>query len=627
MFGYMGKLLFVDLTKGETTVEPLDEEMARQFMGGPGLGAKILYDRMPAHADVFGDESMIGFISGPLNNTNALFGGRYTVVSKSPVTGGWNDANSGGYFGQRLKQSGFDAIFVRGIAQNPVYLLVDNGKVSILDASALWGMTVSEAEQVLGDTHGKEMCAALIGPAGENMSHMAAVMNDRHRAAARGGSGAVMGSKKLKAVVVKGNGVTPEAEPRTVKRINRKITKSEVVGFLTDKYQRDFFFYGTGGTYVESVKTGDAGVKNWAGTNLIYGEGEAKQVDSQALKKYKSKKFVCSQCHIGCSIHMKMDTQRWGMLQTTRPEYETMGAFGSMMLNQDAESICMANELCNQYGFDTMSAGSTLAWAMECYEKGVLTKEELGGVELMWGDGTAMVEVLKQMCENRGIGAVLSKGSQKAAEILSKGAEFLVVASGIEEPQHDSRYLYGLGRTYMADPTPGRHVKAAIGAITTAPDFDPETSLLHTGNEDAAQVVQTELMNASGACAFGFDNAGLSEEILQNVNAVTGFQYGISDLVKLGERIFIMRQAFNLREGIRRSDFTMSKRMTGPSFDAALEDNQLDFGKMVDSLYQALGWSREGIPTPSKLLELGGLEEVIRDLHGEIVWDKKEVAK
>lgn len=613
--GYMGKLLFINLTTGEKKTEPLDETVAKQFLGGPGLGAKILYDKMPAHADVFGEESMIGFVSGPLNNTKALFGARYTVVSKSPVTGGWNDANSGGHFGPKLRKSGYDGIFVNGISEKPVYLLVDDGDVEIRDAAELWGMTTTQAEDALRAKHGSSVGIALIGPAGENLSHMAAVMNDSHRAAARGGSGAVMGSKKLKAVVVKGTGTTPVADEDRLADINWSIRFQELKLMLCDKFNRNFFFYGTGGTYTESIENCDAGFKNWTATNLMYTVKDAQQLSSQSLKKYKTKKFFCSQCDVGCSVHLEVPTEKWGLLKTTRPEYETMGAFGSLMLNKDVKSVCMANELCNQYGFDTISAGSTIAWAMECYDKGILTKEELGGIELTWGNGEAMVEVLKLMGQNQGIGAALAKGSQKAAEILGKGFECLVVANGIEQPQHDARYYYGLARTYLSDPTPGRHVKGTTGAVTTDGAFDP--SMEGTGDADAEAVVQTELMNASGACAFGYDNAGLGDIILKNVNAVTGFKYKMSDFTKLGLRIFAMRQAFNLREGIRRSDFKMSKRMWGPSFDAALAEGTMNIERMVDNLYDAIGWGRDGVPTRAKLIELGGLEDVMRDLYPE----------
>lgn len=618
MNGYMGKLLFIDLTAGETRVEPLKEDDARDFLGGPGLGAKILYERMPAHADVFGEESMLGFVSGPLNNAGALFGGRYTVVSKSPVTGGWNDANSGGFFGERLRKSGYDAIFVSGVSPKPVYILVDEGAAQILDAEDLWGLKTGECEKRLKEKYGKEAGVAQIGPAGEHLSYMAAIMNDEHRAAARGGSGAVMGSKKLKAVVVRGGGTIPVADQSKLSKIQWEIIRQEVKLFVTDPMCRDFFFHGTGGTFEESVATGDAGVKNWTATNLMYTREDAAKQSSHGLKKYRKRKFHCSRCHVGCSYYMEMDTKSWGRLETTRPEYETMGAFGPLMLNKDVESVCMANELCNEYGFDTISAGSTIAWAMECFENGLISREELEGIDLTWGNGEAIVDVLKLMGEGRNeTGRALSMGSRRASELLKRGEEYLVVANGIEQPQHDARYLYGLGRTYLADPTPGRHVKASISAVTTSGDFDPDTSLRDTGEEDVAAIIDTEIMNASGACAFGYEYGNPDDAIFRSLEAITGRYYDSEEKKKLGLRLFTIRQAFNLREGIRRSQFTISKRMTTPPFHEALGRKTLKFDLMIDSLYDALGWDKEGVPSQAALRELGGLDLVLRDLYGD----------
>ena len=626
MNGYMGKLLFVDLSTGEHTVEPLEPETAKNFMGGQGLGAKILYDRMPAHADVFGPDSMLGFVSGPLNNTGAFFGGRYTVVSKSPVTNGWNDANSGGFFGTRLRKSGYDGIFVRGISEKPVYLFIHDGEVEICDAAPLWGMKVTDVEDKLQAQYGKSVGIAVIGPAGENLSNMAAIMNDGHRAAARGGSGAVMGSKKLKAVVVTGSGVTPVAQPDKIKKNNLQMVAKSAKKLLDRKRGdlREFYFYGTGGTYEASVASGDAGVRNWTGTNALYSPKNAHNQSSQGLKKYNKGRYYCASCPVGCSRFMKVESQKWGTFNTTRPDYETMGAFGSLMLNVDAESVCMANELCNQYGFDTISAGSTIAWAMDCYNHEILTLQDLDGIDLSWGNSDAMIAILKLMCQNQGVGKILAKGSQKAAELLGKGEEYLAVANGIEQPEHDARLYYGLGRTYLADPTPGRHVKGGLSNTTAEPGFDPKTMMgsAERGGEDMEAVANAELTNASGACAFGYDNAELPTEIQKNILYVTGQDYTNRDARnKLGRRLFTIRQAFNLREGLDRTTFKISKRMMTPSLHAALanpaqETTTLNFDIMIDNLYEALDWSREGVPSRKALLALGGLENVIQTLYG-----------
>ncbi|MDR2600498.1 MAG: aldehyde ferredoxin oxidoreductase family protein [Oscillospiraceae bacterium] len=631
LYGYIGKLLFVDLTTGKTSVEELSYEDAKLFMGGPGLGAKILYERMPANTDPLGEDSIIGFVTGPLIATGALFGARYTVVCKSPVTGGWNDSNSGGLFAEKLKRSGYDAIFIKGKAPDnkPVYLFVNNGNVEIRDASDLWGSLTIETEEKLTKRHGKKIGIALVGPGGENLSNFSAIMNDNHRAAARGGTGAVMGSKNLKAIVVKGRKKVRKAHPLKMLMINLEIQLFLLKQMKNKDIDYEYFpEYGTGGTYENSVKISDVAFKNFAG---YLGDGytmeDAQRVCSQGLHKYKKgAKFHCSSCGVGCSSFMEMDTKRWGKLHTSRPEYETMAVFGSNLLNKDEESIVKVNILCNEYGFDVISAGSTIAWAMECYDNNVLTKDELDGIDLSWGNAEAIVKLMEKICKNEGIGKLLAKGSQKAADELGKGHEHLVVASGIEVPQHDPRLIYGLGRTYLVDPTPGRHVKACIEDLTISPSFDPETTLYGTGPEDLWAVINTEIMNASGMCSFPYGQANPNDSAFRNINAVTGFKYDMWDYQNLGRRLFTLRHAFNLREGIFRKDMTMSKRAwkAQPPDEGLLKDIDLDYNIMVDNLYHSLGWKLDGVPHKRALQMLGGLNKVIDNLYGE---DKPKVDK
>ncbi|NLA86772.1 MAG: aldehyde ferredoxin oxidoreductase, partial [Clostridiales bacterium] len=464
MFGYTGKLLFVDLTTGKTEVRALDEATAKNFIGGPSLGAKILYDEMPANAEPFSEESMVGFVSGPVNGTGAFLGGRYTVVSKSPVTGGWNDANSGGHFGPLMKKSGFDGVFVKGISEKPVYIFVDNGKAELRDATALWGKTTSETERLIKEElEDSRVGIALIGPAGENLSNMAAVMNDTHRAAGRGGTGAVMGSKKLKALVVRGDFKVEAKDREAVMALNKETIKWEREGPVAPVYNM-FTNHGTGGSYESSIYAGDASVKNWAGSPLDMTEEQIKPVTAQEMDaRFKRKKYACNACSIGCGAIYSVEDGKWSLEETSRPEYETQGMFGSQLLNSSAEAVSMCNWLCNEYGFDTISMGGTIAWAMENCSNGVFSKEELDGIDLKWGNAEAIVQMTERICRHEGVGKILSKGSLGAAEHFGKGFEALVVAAGIEIPQHDPRFAPGLARTYKYDPTPGRHVKGGLG--------------------------------------------------------------------------------------------------------------------------------------------------------------------
>ena len=614
LYGYIGKMLFVNLSTGEIEERELTEELAKNYLGGYGIGAKVLYDEMPANCDPFGEESMFGIVTGPLNGTNALFGGRYTVVSKSPASGGWNDANSGGYFSPKLKAAGYDAVFVKGIAKEPVYIFINDGKAEIRDAKHLWGLTSLAFDAAIEKECGADVKSAFIAPAGENLSMFAAVMNDGHRAAGRGGTGAVMGSKKLKAIVARGTQKVEVFDQSKLLEINRSIAdwmKNEGKG------AGDLFgTFGTAGIYVGSVLTNDASIKNWSGTSETdYPEEEAYKVSGQCMDaKYKVKPYNCANCPLGCGAIYKVEEGKWKFESTTRPEYETLGAFGSQMCNSDDGSIIMCNELCNEYGFDTISMGATISWAMECYENGVLSKQELDGIELTWGNGDAIVAVAERICKNEGIGKILALGSQKAADHFGKGHEYLVVANGIEEPQHDSRLSFNLARTYRFDPTPGRHVKGGAHLMHVAGEPD---DFRGTGYDDVLGVVNTEIQNCSGACSFMGMCSPSDLTNLDQINAITGFNYSLGDRIALGKRIFNIRHAFNLREGLRRDDYKLSERFykSNPPDSGPIAGVEVDVDLLSDNFFNAIGWNMDAVPTEDSLRMLGGLEKVIDDLY------------
>jgi len=618
MFGYTGKLLFVDLTSGRIDVRTLDEATAKNFIGGPSLGAKILYDEMPAHAHVFSPESMLGFVSGPTNGTGAFLGGRYTVVSKSPVTGGWNDANSGGTFGPMMKKAGFDGVFVKGISAKPVYIFVDNGRAELRDATHLWGKTVSETERLIMEELGDARVGiAMIGPAGENLSNMAAVMNDTHRAAGRGGTGAVMGSKKLKALVVRGGYSVEPCDREALVRLNKEVAAYGKDGPMAP-FIGMFSSNGTGGFYQSSVLSGDACVKNWTGWSGQLTEAQISALTSAEMDRlYKKKKFACNACPIGCGAIYEIKEGKWPLHETARPEYEALGAFGSSMLNGDAEAVNRCNWLANEYGFDVISLGATVTWLMECCSSGVFTPEELDGINLTWGNADAVVQMTEKICAHEGIGKILSGGSQAAAKTLGKGFEALVVASGIEIPQHDARYATGLGRTYKYDPTPGRHVKGGLGIGYANEPPEIKLNWTGTGERDLNGVVHQEIVNAAGFCTFADFGMPPGLEI-RYLNAITGFNYSDEDARKLGIRSFAMRHAFNLREGFRRKDYTISDRIIGnpPMKTGPLADVTVDVEQLADNFYTALDWNpADGVPKLEALRRIGGLDNVIRDLY------------
>jgi aldehyde:ferredoxin oxidoreductase len=517
-----------------------------------------------------------------------------------------------------MRKAGFDAIFVKGISEGPVYILLRDGTVEFRDASHLWGKTVSEADEAikreLGDTR---VSTALIGPGGERLSNMAAVITDRFRAAARGGPGAVVGSKKLKGIVAGGTLAVPVYDDAQLVAINRE-WNDHVNGRGAIPVGK-FKVTGTSSDYDSSVFMSDPGIKNWLGAPDELTEDEIKNLTGAVMDpKYKTGKSGCNACPVQCGAeyHVKNDTYD---ICGSRPEYESLGTFGSLLLNGDSDTAVICNWYCNEYGYDVLSFGGTLAWCMECYEKGVLTRDELDGIDLKWGDKEAILALTKRSCDFEGVGVALNRASRGAADYFGKGHECLAVASGIEIPMHGSRYNPGLARTYQYDPTPGRHVKGGLGVPYGHQPPEVKYDYSDTGERDKAGLEEWEFNNLSGFCSFGGFLLGPGVKY-RYANAVTGFGFTPEDWPTLGLRAFTIRNAFNLREGYRRKDFQISGRLVGkpPMEKGPLMGITVDNERMADSFYKALGWDVEtGVPSREFLEEIGGLDCVIDDLYGD----------
>jgi len=618
MNGYCGKMLFVDLTKGSHEVLDLTEETAKQFIGGYGIGAKVLFERMKPGSDALGPDNIVGFTTGPLTGTGALLSGRYTVVCKSPVTGGWNDANSGGFFGPELKKAGFDAVFVQGASKTPVYVWINDGEVEIRDAAHLWGKDILETEAALKDELGENrLRAAMIGPAGEKLSLISAVINDTHRAAGRGGCGAVMGSKKLKAVVVRGTGNVPVADPEKLKAANQEIMdtiKNGPAAQVADAFST----FGTTMMTAGNAVSGDSPVKNWGGIGLVdFGEA-AKSFEGAVMDpKYRFRKYACANCPLGCGALYDVKEGKWPVGETGRPEYETSAAFGCLMLNGNVEALLKCNHICNIYGLDTISAGATVTWAMECYENGILSKKDTGGIELTWGNAEAIVQTTQEMADqSTEFGKLLALGSAGAAEQIGKGTEYLVTVKGIELPMHDPKLGPGFSRTYAFDPTPARHVKGGLGIVhMQSPDpskYNPEGS----GEPDLRATVAQEIINTTGLCLFK-DFTGVENIAWKLIPPVTGWDFGEEEEMNAGLRIFNMRHAFNLREGMKPGDLRLPKRSVGepPQTEGPLEGVTVDHKGFIRNFFEAIDWDETtGKPSRASLEKLGGMDDVIQAL-------------
>lgn len=605
--GYTGKILYLDLSAGVIQVDSPDEKLYRDFIGGYGLGARILFSRQKPGTSALGPDNILGFVTGPCTGTPALFGARYCVMAKSPLTGTWGDANSGGDFGPYLKFAGYDAVFVCGISQRPVYLLIEDGKAELRDAAHLWGKDTWETEEIIRGELGPEVRVACIGPSGESLSLIAAVMNDKGRAAGRSGLGAVMGSKRLKAVVVKGTRPVPVASRDRLAELRRRY----LAELKESPVAKEFRDMGTVAGMARNVASGEAPVKNWGGAASV-DFPDASAISDKAVIAQEQRRYGCWRCPVACGGLMRAGGQdheyRAGV---HKPEYETAAAFGSMCLNDNLASIIKANDICNRYGLDTISAGATIAFAIECYENGLITKADTDGIELGWGDHRAIVAMTEKLARREGFGDVLADGVKVAAQRIGRGAEeYAMHIQGQEVPYHDPKRSPAHAPTYKVDATPARHTQGHeqyLVADLGAPAFDRKAY----GGRGPAHKITAEYMhvvNSAGLCLIGSMCLASGNAVLGFLNAVTGWELTLPQMLRVGERVANIRQAFTSREGLNPLEFQVPGRVLGipPQQEGRLAGRTVDIDLMVEDYFKAAGWDMAtGKPGKEKLLELG----------------------
>jgi aldehyde:ferredoxin oxidoreductase len=594
--GYIGKLLFVNLSDGTIKEETPEENLYRDFIGGYGIGARILYSRQKGGVDPLGPENTLGITTGPLTGTPTPFGCRYVVVAKSPLTGGWGDANCGADFGPYLKFAGYDGIFFTGIAPKPVYLFINNGKAELKDASHLWGKSTYETEDILQAAHDTTAKVISIGPAGEKLSLVSCIITHKGSAAGRSGLGAVMGSKKLKAVVVKGEGKVPVADPEALDKLRKEylpqITKSPARNGLHN--------FGTCSHTDESAHSGDTPVKNWGGVGVVE-MPDASGLSKEMFNKHVTNRNGCWRCPVVCRGSLKEGLGEYKYpAGVKRPEYETAAAFGAMCLNTNAEAIAMANHLCNFYGMDTISTGTIIAFAMECYAHGIITKKDTDGIDLKWGNHQAMVAMVEKLVKREGFGEVLADGVKRAADRIGKGAEeFAVHIGGQELGLHDPKFDFpGFAGTptsakYAMDAAPGRHTGG----------FGPtHWSWL--------------VINAAGLCLHVNTMFNGGQYATDFLKVVTGWDRSLEEILKCGERIGVMRHVFTLREGDNPLQRKVHGRIIGrpPQTEGPLAGVTADLEGQINQALEGLDWDKvTAKPSRKKLLELG-LDDVAAEL-------------
>jgi aldehyde:ferredoxin oxidoreductase len=620
--GYMGKLLNVDLSSGTLAEEPLDETLCRQYVGGYGVAAYLLYQRMPPGADPLGPDNVLGFMTGPLTGTPALIGSRFIVLGKSPKTHTWGDANGGGHFGPKLKFAGFDGILVSGISDKPAYLFVNQGRAELRDATHLWGKNVYALEEALKAEHGEDVQIASIGTSGERKSLLACVVTDGGRAAGRSGLGALMGAKKLKAVVAKGNLPVPLADAARIRALRREYLDK------ASSFASSLHDYGTCSGTATSAKSGDSPVRNWGGAGPVdFPTERAELIAEDAVVALQERRYGCWGCPIRCGGWVKVGRGDYALSVMPdgvghKPEYETLWSFGTDLLNENLESIIKANEICNEYGLDTISVGATIAFAIECFEEGIITAQDSDGLELTWGNHAAIVALAEKIARREGLGDVLADGVKVAAQKIGSGAErYAIHVAGEELPGHDPRFMPALATTYLTDATPGRHTQGGGWPPPGIKVRGTKKKYVYEGQAEDFYRLMTSMhvVNSSGLCMFGHYAYNI-KLIPEQLTAVTGWDYTLDDVWESGMRIATMRHVFNLREGHNPLTRNVPGRMVGipPLEEGKLKDVTVDYQTMRRELLEYVGWdARTTVPSEESLRRLGMdfLLEDVATLH------------
>lgn len=657
MTGYRGKILSIDLTEGRCIEEYMPNDIYYDYLSGIGLAVRLLYERIPEGADPLGPDNILAFVSGLLTGTGSLFTGRWMAAAKSPLTGTWGDANCGGNFSPAIKQCGYDGIFFSGASKSPVYLHIGSKGAKILPADDIWGMDAIKAEEILiSRSRGKKQPAvACIGTSGEKLSLISGICNDKGRFAARSGLGAVMGSKRLKAVVLEGARPTRPANGAEMKRLSKKCsqrtkglpmlrgkdmkTAGRIIGKMKALPPMSGILWasilkkwGTSGTNQYFLEQGQAPTKNWKGSSKDYPENLSNNIDPDRIIAREKEKYHCYSCPIGCGGKCTMNGEN---KEIHKPEFETIMAFGSLLLNSDLDSIFYINELLNRAGMDTISAGGTVAFALECFEEGIITKKETDGIDLNWGNTEGIVALVEKMVKREGIGDLLADGTKVAAEKIGKGSsKYAITAGGQELAFRDPRNDPGYGLHASVDPAPGRHtvgaqqyyeIYALWKRVKGLPRPKPLMLVKNRFIADREKAVCakanscfSQFYNGAGLCFFAALIGVHRVPIFEWINAATGWNRRPEEYMEVGRRVQTLKQLFNIKHGIDPLSLKANPRSIGkpPQAEGPNKGRSFDLEKMMRDYWEEIGWNRKnGIPTVETIEKLG-LEDVVEGKKG-----------
>jgi len=614
--GYMGKVLFVDLTQRKTWTEPLPEEWARRFIGGSGLGARYLVELSDPRVDPLGPENPLIFMNGPWTATPIPLSGRHEVVAKSPLTGIYGEADAGGHWGTALKKAGYDGVVVLGASEEPVYLWIHEEGVEIRDASHLWGLDTYVADEQLRAETAKNAVTCAIGPAGENLVKIAAVMHDGRdaRPAARCGLGAVMGAKKLKALVAIGNR-RPPIRDREALMASIKAAVPEI-----KRLAESLSKYGTSGRMTTIEALGDLPIRNWV--QGAWKEGAERISGQRMAETILKKQYFCGACVIGCGRDVEITQGPYAGVHGAGPEYEALACLGALTVVDDLEALAYATELCNRLGMDVISTGGVIAFAIECAERGLLPPK-VDGVELRWGSPEVVLTLIKQIARRQGLGALLAEGVRKASEDIGGLAlEFAIHAKGLELPAHDPRAYNSLAVGYATSNRGACHLQGfsyIFERSVTLPELGYPEVQDRFGVEGKGQFVAVTqdlmcLFDSLKTCKFILFGGIKPTHLLEWFNLVNGWGWDLDRFMEAGERIFNLKRLYNVACGISRKDDTIAPRiLTQRRGEGGAATNLPPFGEILSQYYEHRGWSPEGIPTEETVRRLG-LEEEARKL-------------
>lgn len=601
MKGLFGKFLEVNLSDGEIGDYSIPEDWMKKHLGGRGIGVRILIEELKGGEDPLGPENLLVFATGPLQGTNAPGSGRHVVLAKSPKTGSVSDSYAGGYFGHELGRSGYDGIIVRGKADGPRYISLIGGEARIHDAKDLWGLEVAETEAKLRDEHDGGRVTS-IGPGGEKLVRFACVMNDRNRAAGRPGFGAVMGSKKLKAILVRGGSEKPIHDESKLDEAKAKFAEE-----LMDSPVRDWGKYGSSGAVTGLNEMGVLPTKNFQ-------EGvfrDAEKISGQKMyDEILVRRDSCPGCPVRCKRVVKTEfsgekvQEKYG-----GPEYETIASFGSLLMNDDLNSIALANQKCNKYGLDTISTGNTIAFAIEATEKGLIE------TDLEWGNSSEIVKMIDQIAKREGIGDLLAQGIGKAAKEIE--ADFAVHVKGQEVPMHEPRGKKSLALSYSTSPRGATHLDVVHDSFPEHPQeldiggsvdrFDLEAKPRFCKiYEDLVSFTNSLIVCAYTGWVALFRGLYSYPRIREMVSATTGLKIGVDEMLKIGERNYNLLKLLATREGITREDDVLPERLKPPLTQGASAEEPIrerDLQERIDEYYKIRGWDERG-PTPETLEKL-----------------------